>query len=63
MATTSYTLKAIPEDVYKIVQKEQTDIKMKKGTNLFSFESTIYKMLREYNRCKQQNPDFKPEPV
>lgn len=56
-------LKNIPPDVYQIVQKEQSEIKIKKKTNSFSFESTIYKMLRDYNKCRISNPDFKPEPV
>lgn len=57
----TYMLKTIPEDVFKIVQREQSDIKEKKGTNSFSFESTIYKMLRDYNKCRSSNPDFKPD--
>lgn len=59
----SYTLKAIPEDVFKIVQKEQNAIKEKKGTGSFSFECTIYKMIRDLAKCQNENPDFKPEPV
>lgn len=59
----SHTLKSIPPDVYKIIQKEQSDIKIKKGTNSFSFECTIYKMIRDYNKCRNSNPEFKPDPV
>lgn len=60
MATTSYTLKAIPADVYKLIQKEQAAIKEKRGTGMFSFECTIYKMIRDLNKCKNENPEFKP---
>lgn len=60
MASTSYTLKAIPEDVYKMVQREQAEIKEKRGTGMFSLESTIYKMLRDYNRCREVSKEFKP---
>lgn len=59
---TSYTLKSIPKDVFKIVQKEQSEIKEKKGTNSFSFERTIYKMIKDYDRCRKE-VNFKPEPV
>ena len=58
---TSCTLKKIPEDVFRIVQKEQSEIKLKKGTNQFSFESTIYKMIKDYERCRK-DVKFKPEP-
>lgn len=57
----SHTLKSIPPDVYRIIQKEQSDIKLKKGTNSFSFECTIYKMIRDYERCRKSSPDFKPD--
>jgi hypothetical protein len=59
----SHTLKSIPPDVYMIIQKEQADIKIKKGTNSFSFECTIYKLIRDYNKCRNSSPDFKPDPV
>ena len=55
----SYLLKKIPKDVFKFVQKEQSVIKEEKGTNSFSFESTIYKMLRDYKKCREEN-NFKP---
>lgn len=59
----SHTLKSIPADVYRIIQREQSEIKIKKGTNSFSFECTIYKMIRDYNKCRASNPDFKPDPI
>lgn len=63
MAKRAYTLRDIPDDVFRIVQKEQGEIKQKKKINLWSFESTIYKMIRDYNKCRKESPDFKPEPV
>lgn len=63
MAASSYTLKEIPEDVYNLVLAEQSEIKKKKRINQFSFESTIYKMIRDYCKCRKESPDFKPEPV
>lgn len=59
----TYTLRNIPPDVFEIVQKEQSQIKLKRKTNSFSFECTIYKMIRDLNKCKNENPEFKPEPV
>ena len=59
----TYMLKQIPEDVFKIVQQEQNGIKEKRGTNSFSFESTIYKMIRDYERCRKETKTFKPEPI
>lgn len=61
--TSSYTLKAIPGEVYDIVLSEQSSIKMELQTGIFSFESTIYEMIRDYNRCRKENIDFKPEPA
>jgi hypothetical protein len=58
----TYLLKDIPKDVFRIVQKEQGVVKEAKGTNSFSFESTIYKMIRDYDKCRKNN-NFKPEPV
>lgn len=59
--TSSYTLKEIPADVYQFVQRQQAAIKEKKGTNQYSFECTIYKMLRDLKRCQEANPDFKAD--
>lgn len=56
------TLREIPPDVFKIVQKEQQEIKARKGTNQFSFESTIYKMIKDYDKCRK-DVRFKPEEV
>ena len=59
----SYTLRKIPAEIYRIIMKEQGAIKLKKGTNLFSFETTIYTMIRDYEKCRRESKDFKPEPV
>lgn len=58
----TYTLKQIPKDVFRIVQKEQNQIKEKNGIGKFSFESTLYKMIRDYNKCRTEYP-FKADPV
>lgn len=59
----TYTLRSIPPDVYDIVLKEQNEIKQKKKTNSFSFECTLYKMIRDYEKCRLVSKDFKPEPI
>lgn len=59
MATTCL-LKQIPEEVYRIIQKEQSEIKQKKKIGKFSLESTIYKMIKDYDRCRK-DVKFKPE--
>lgn len=56
-----YCLKNIPSDVFKFVIDEQTRLKKERGTNKYSFETTMYKMLRDYKRCKEENKDFKPQ--
>lgn len=61
--TSSYNLKCIPPEVYKIILKEQERIRNKLNTRFFGLEWTIYKMLRDYNKCRKESPDFKPEPV
>jgi hypothetical protein len=45
------TLRKIPKDVFDIVVEEQTKIKITKGTNQFSFESTVYNIVRKYKRA------------
>jgi len=56
----SITLKSIPPEIYRIVQREQSLIKEKKGIGKFSLESTFYKMIRDYDRCRKES-NFKPE--
>jgi hypothetical protein len=45
------TLKAIPEDVRKIVLKQQLKEKEDRGINQFSMSTTIYKIIREWEKC------------
>lgn len=51
---TRYPLKNIPEDVYKILWREQAKLKAKRGLRQFSLSSTIYHIIKEYD--KSQNP-------
>jgi hypothetical protein len=50
---TRYPLKNIPEDVYKILWREQAKLKGNRGLRQFSLSSTIYHIIREYDRSKQ----------
>lgn len=47
---TRYPLKNIPEDVYKILWREQAKLKSKKGLRKFSIALTIYHIVREYDK-------------
>lgn len=41
----------MPEDVRKIVLREQLKQKEKTGMNQFSIQSTIYKIIRDWEAC------------
>lgn len=56
----AYTLKKIPQDVHKIVIEEQARIKKETGRNQISFEYVVHKMLRDYQKCREENQNFKP---
>lgn len=44
-------LRAIPEDVRKIVLKEQLKEKENRGLNQYSMSTTIFKIIREWEKC------------
>jgi hypothetical protein len=56
MAATSITLRGIPEDVYKIIIKEQGRIKHERAIGMFGIEQTIYSIVREWKRCREEKP-------
>jgi hypothetical protein len=47
---TRYPLKNIPEDVYKILWREQAKLKAKGGRRQFSLSLTIYHIIKEYDK-------------
>jgi hypothetical protein len=52
------TLRSLPEDVRKIILKEQLREKENRGINQFSLSTTIYKIIREWEKCiNSQKPD------
>jgi hypothetical protein len=48
------TLKKLPEDVRRIILREQRIEKENRGTNQYGLSSVIYKLIREWNNnCKK----------
>lgn len=54
MVTKTYSFRSMPEDVYKAILKEQNRIKEVKGTSQFALEQTIYSIIREWARLKEE---------
>ena len=50
---TRYPLKNIPEDVYKILWREQAKMKAKGGRRQFSLALTVYHIIREYDKAQK----------
>ncbi len=55
----SYLLSKIPDDIRQFLIKEQAKHKLNTGLTQFSLEQTMYKLLRDYIRCREEN-NFKP---
>lgn len=43
----------MPEDIRNIILEEQLKLKQKKNTFVYSMESTIYAMLRDYIKIRK----------
>lgn len=52
-------LRSMPEDVRKIVLKEQHKEKEHRGTNQFSLSTTIFKIIREWEKCYNSQKEKK----
>lgn len=50
----SMTLRNIPKDVFKILLDEQKEEKVRRGKGMYGIEQTIYKIVRDYERCKRE---------
>lgn len=59
----AYLLRNMPDDVLRMIQQEQAAVREKKKTNSYSFASAIYKMIRDYEKCRKESKEFKPEPI
>jgi len=46
-------LRNIPDDVFKILLIEQSKEKIAKNKGVFGIEQTIYKIVRDYERCRK----------
>lgn len=62
---TGYGLKKIPQDIYRFILNEQNKLKQARGTNKFSFETSVYLLLREHPRFaefkkKLEQDEIKP---
>lgn len=55
---TRYPLKNIPEDVYKILWKEQAKLKAKGGRRQFSLSLTVYHIIREYAKSQSKEAEI-----
>jgi hypothetical protein len=51
MKETRYPLKNIPEDVYRILWREQAKLKAK-GQRQFSLALTVYHIIREFDKTQ-----------
>lgn len=45
----------MPDDVYKIIIREQGIIKSKRQTTMYSIERTIYEIIRNFDKLKRLN--------
>lgn len=52
-------LAAVPEDVRKIILKQQLKEKEDRGINQFSMSTTIYKIIREWEKCYNSQKEKK----
>lgn len=53
------TLRNIPGEVYKILLDEQAKEKQARGNGMFSLESTVYKMIKECARCRENGKEVR----
>lgn len=56
----SILLKNVPKEVIRLILEEQARIKEVRDTRQYSMELTIYKMIKDYDKCRKSN-NFKPE--
>jgi hypothetical protein len=48
------TLRRIPDDIFRILLTEQHREKLNKNKGQFGLEQTIYKIIRDYERCRKE---------
>lgn len=47
-------IRHLPEDVRRVIIREQAKEKEKRGTLKWSISSTIFKIIREWERCREK---------
>lgn len=52
--TSNINLRNVPIDVRKIIIREQSKEKESRGTLQFSISTTIFKIIREWERCRDK---------
>lgn len=52
------TLRRIPDDIFRILLIEQNKEKINKNKGQFGLEQTIYKIIRDYERCKRSEDEI-----
>ena len=50
--TKSYLLRKVPQDVYKLILKEQLRQRLARG-RVVNMEETIITIIRDWSRCKE----------
>jgi hypothetical protein len=51
-ATCTYSLRAMPPDIYKVVVRAQNQIKLQRGINQYPMEQAIYHIIRDWQKCR-----------
>lgn len=47
-------IKNLPDDLRKVIVREQAKEKENRGTQQYSLSSTIIKIIREWERCREK---------
>jgi hypothetical protein len=55
----AFTLTNIPEDVFKILLKEQYRMKHNRQLGRYGLAQTVYKIVRDYERCRDAEKEGK----
>jgi hypothetical protein len=55
----AFTLRNIPEDVFKILLKEQHKMKQARAIGRYGLGQTVYKIVRDYERCRDSEKEEK----
>jgi hypothetical protein len=51
----SITLRNIPSDIFQILLREQHKVKAHRNIGRFGIEQTVYKIIRDNERCNKEN--------